>query len=315
MGDHEHLQKFDTYFHNLVSDLHRYTNLESLSLNNVTHVDTKETLTNFYNTFNKINDKLNNTDETLFNDDNIILFDDVSLSSIWKQLLSGQKKKVWVYLRILYTCSSMHQSKKKFNPYAGIKGNKKALSVSNIVSTAKASASKSAPTNVGEKMALNTMLKMTGADKMIKNLDLNKHIKNIKPEDIKEMTNKIQNLFGDSLNDDSSKLMTDMLTNITKELKDGKLSDENPIESIMDIVQSVTGKMKTDFDGSNIDMGRIFDSFKNMAGEENNMGDMSQILNMVKDLDPNTMDPSQLMNMAQKMAKDNNIDLSNLPKY
>jgi flagellar hook-basal body complex protein FliE len=94
--------------HKFVSDLNRYVpNKGSQDFLKVFNkLDMGKVILRYLSTMRDYEDKLQAKDESIFTL-NLDVFPGIELDELWQQLSSGQKKKVWTYLQILYIQSEL----------------------------------------------------------------------------------------------------------------------------------------------------------------------------------------------------------------
>jgi hypothetical protein len=228
---------------------------------------------------------INNKDETLFQKDFVIL-PEINLSSSWDKLVKGQKEKLWTYMKILLIESEILVNCKKddpetvsnqtdtqaittttqqssdFNPYMGIapSASDGKYGVDEMFSVV--------PTFEDDKPdggGIDTIASMVGLDKMINLDDLTNQLKNMKKEDIENATNNIKGLLGSTIDDKTTSLITDMLSNISEELQKGDLSNGNPIKNILNVAESVACKMKPKINPN--DLSQLLNSTQTFANQ------------------------------------------------
>lgn len=266
-----HYQNFVTYFQKFIVDLNRYCPSDELNelINIYESLDKKKIMESFYGNVNKYGKEITANNESIFNN-NVVIFQGINLKSYWPQLISGQKKKVWIYLNMLLLECNMvivqkdEKDKKEmaFNPYEGIGGDNANYGVNEMFSGLK-----TLDEDKPEKPGFGSIANMVGADKMLNMDKISEQLKNMKPEDIEQATLSIQNLLGSNADPQTSKLIGDMLSTIKGELNDGDISKGNPLDNIMKIAESVATKMKPNIEQEGIDMEGLLASTQNIANK------------------------------------------------
>ncbi len=155
----------------------------------------------------------------------------------------------------------------------------------------------------------------------------------MKKEDIDEATNSIKSLLGNNVDDNTSNLISDMLTNIKDELQKEDMSSGNPLDSIVKIAESVASKIKPKIEEDGIDMTQLWNSTQTLANQckdqngndlfGGNMNPFELVNQMMGGLDnqnPQGMQPNmtqeEYLNNCNEMLQSmgmRNIDFNNLP--
>lgn len=119
---------------------------------------------------------------------------------------------------------------------------------------------------------------MLGMGNLLNMDELAKELKNINPEEIEQATNNIKNLLGNNVDKKTSDMLTDMLTNITDELKrePDDTNNSNPIDKIVKIAESVAEKMVPKMRAENMDVGKLWKSTQQIASQ---CGDGNKMFN------------------------------------
>ena len=250
------------------------------------------------------NVKIRNKDETLFNNPFIVL-PDVDVSQSWSKLIKGQKNKLFTYLTILLIETdilfnqlgqetSNTPSKKlntepeaiikltenttgeitivvkaednknsEFNPYVGVgENNNQQYSVDEMFSSL--ANMEDEETTVGG-IGLESIVKMIGLNKIVDFNELTNQLKNMKKEDIENATNDIKKMLGDKVDAKTTTLITDLLTNISEEMKSSDMTKGDPFKHIIKIAESVAGKMKPQIEKGDLDVSQLGNSVQMFA--------------------------------------------------
>ncbi|CAH6421750.1 Hypothetical protein KVN_LOCUS436 [uncultured virus] len=169
------------------------------------------------------------------------------------------------------------------------------------------------------KPGLGSIASFMGLDKMIDIEQLSEQLRNMKKEEIDDATNNIKKLLGGNIDENTSHIITDMLTNISEELKKDDISKGNPIDSIIKIAETVADKMKPSIQ-SGMDISKLWSSTQNLAnecknekGESINIGGLNpfDLLNKLVNVENNSQEQcfANCNNILKEMGV-NNIDLS-----
>ena len=224
--------------------------------------------------------KLKDFDESVFNTP-LYVFPGINLSELMNKVAAEKKKKVFIYLHTLLVISDMMvqsandepaleksntidsngetQTKPlEFNPYIGIGTDNSELSATDMYSA-------KFPEEPQQKPGIGTIANMIGIDKVLNLKQLTEQLKNMTKEDIDEATNSIKNLLGNNIDEKTSDLLSDMLCNISDELKNDTMTQGNPLDNIVKIAESVAGKMRPKIDQNNIDVTSLWNSTQSLA--------------------------------------------------
>jgi hypothetical protein len=261
---------------------------------------------------------LKDKDESLFNN-KLPVIPKVDLSQLWNKLRSGQKKKVWTYLNIILLLSEMiiggktdkdkEQSlvnigtpnSESFNPYTGIGTVNESCSIDNI---------NKGDIKLPNEKKNNTSLPIPNIGSLtnMMGLDVNalqKQLKNMKPEDLESATDSIKNMLGDNIDDNTSSLISDIIKNVTTEIKDGNIADGNPIDNIMKIAGTVANRMQDKLKDSNVNVDQLLNSTKNMGNFKDKNG--NPIFGGIN--------PFDIVNKMMKPVMDNNGQILDYHSY
>ena len=98
-----------------ISDLNRYCPNEGCHnfLNVYESLDMGKVMVRYLGTMRKYENKLKNCDESLFTE-KLALFPQIDMRELWVKLSSGQKKKIWTYLQLLYIQCEVILNHKEF---------------------------------------------------------------------------------------------------------------------------------------------------------------------------------------------------------
>jgi len=183
------------------------------------------------------------------------------------------------------------EEKKKlnFNPYDGIGVENNNFSMDTLLSGPKELPSDQ-QSNTGLGLGgLGNLSSMLNMGKMFDMNSLANELKNIDVSQIEQATNNIRDLLGDSLDKETSEMISDMVSNITDELKKVPESDTsgNPLEKLFKIAESVAGKIGPKMKDKNIDIKKLWNSAQNLtnkfgdASNNNGLNPMSLINNLM----------------------------------
>ena len=291
----KYYQDFVQNLYRFFSDLNRYTPNETTSefLSVFNKLDMGKMMLRFISTMRENESKLKSRDETMF-DSSVEIFPGIHLDDLWKKLTDKQKNKIWTHLQILNIQSEILmnfvdkeeenedlnkvndlnlkknivtenqevEEFKDFNPYIGVGGNGNDCSIDQLYS-----GYKDLPKEI-EKPSIDSIINMVGIDKYIPNLkEISDKLKNMDKDDIDKATNDIKSLLGKNGDKNTTDFISNVLGNISEELKKEDISKGDAIKNIFKIAENVANKVRPSLDKQNIDMGAVFNSTKNIANQ------------------------------------------------
>ena len=240
-------------------------------LNIYEKLDTTKVMKRFYETANKYKNYIISKDVMLFNEEFLIM-PNVNMKDVWDKLDQTHKERFWVYLKILLAMTEQQNTVKEqfnpqFNPYEGIKGGK--LGVSNM------------PKNQLKPAELTTekIMEMAGLDKLLDPSQLN----NVEQKDIDDATLKLKEMLGGNVDEKTSGMFTDILSNIAKELKTTDMKKGNIFENLTSIANNVAEKMKPKVDSGDIDLSSLWESTQNMTNKYKNADMMKMMMSFMNE--------------------------------
>ena len=250
----EHYKNFITTLYKFIYDLNRYVPNDGTkeALQIYDKLDTAKIIFRLYHLLNNNLEKIKNKDDTVFNT-SFILLPNIDLSIFWSKLIKGQKDKLWIYLNILHVetdilvNSKQEQSeplakelvtkeesqvkKDDFDPFVGVGKDGEEFGVDQMYA-AVPTLDEDKPDGVG----IETIMNLTGIDKMINMNELTSQLKNMNTDDIDNATNSIKSLLGPNVDPNTTNLISDMLKSVSEELKNNDLGKgANPITTIKNI--------------------------------------------------------------------------------
>jgi len=288
-------------------------------------------------------DKVNSRDASIFDQPLLILPNNIDISAIWLKLSKKQKEKVWVYMKMLYTfceiilTSDIPESENTeepepepepelkpkpepesiqeeftFNPYIGVGPSDGKYGINEMYS-----GPDQLPGNE-KSLGMGSMAGLLGLDRMFNINELKEQLKNMSKEDIDSATKNLKDLLGTSVSENTNELISDMLSNITTELKNEQNTDGDPLDSIMRIAESVATKLQPKIEEKNINVHELLQSTKGLT---NNLTDeagnaifqgASNPFNLVNQMmgniansgrDPNQMTEQDCINECSNMLR------------
>lgn len=327
----------------MFKDMNRYYPTEGVQqlIGVFDKLDMGKVMLRFLNTMRTYEHQLKNRDETIFNK-SIILFPDVDVSEIWQNLTDKQKDKIWTYLQILYIQSELllnreeiegqtdksvvvknmqndvENHKVEFNAYEGVGSNEpENYNVNEMFSGMdKLDDSNYTP-------GISSLMKNMGIEKMLNIEKLSEQLKNMKKEDIDEATKNIKGLFGDNIDNNTQEALSNMLHNITDELKKKDISEGNPIENIIKIAETVASNIGPKLMEKNVDMSKLWGQTRNMTNnfkdkEGNNpfnannnpLNLLEKMMGMMNNPNQNQDDTKECLNQADMLFKNMGINMN-----
>nr|QBK88388.1 MAG: uncharacterized protein LCMiAC01_00520 [Mimivirus LCMiAC01] len=277
MEQEKYLNDFIKTLYKFLCDLDRYVPTKSIQeiLKIYTKLHMGKVSMRYYSIIKDHISDIKNRNASMFKQPLFIL-PQVDISALWEKLsTSGQKKKVWSYLNLLYVLSEMFLAEKnyvnkniknkeqsedehtqndkklKFNPYIGIGQTNEEYGVNEISAGPEKLSNETGGLGLG---GIGSMLGTAGLSNMLD--ELKQQWKNMDPAEIAEATKSVQNLLGPDSN--TSGIISDLLKNISTELA----GDET---DIMKIIENVASNVKSKIKPENINMGELLKSVQNMT--------------------------------------------------
>lgn len=343
----EDYKKFIMTFYQFIYDLNRYSPSKEAEkvLEIYSDLDMAKVIFRTYHLLKDNSDIITNKNDTLFGQPFIVL-PSIDISTYWPNLIRGQKDKLWTYLNILLiqsdilmnhknpmknepdiptklTENSDAQAKLEFNPYVGISPNGQTENKDYGVNEMFANIptfEDDKPTGAG----IESLIGMMGVNKMINLEELSDQLKNMKKEDIENATNNIKGFLGSNVDEKTTNLITDMLSNISDELKNSEMGSGDPFKKILSVAESVAGKMRPTIDKDNIDVSQLINSTQVFANQckdkdgnpmfKGNMNPFAMLGQFANNINNNGLTDNQCLEQCNDMLKNlglNNIDLNN----
>ena len=297
MEQHHNYKQFVKNLFKFVSDLNRYVPNEGTQkfINVFDKLIMGKVMLRFLNTMRSYEEKLNNKDESIFEND-LVIFPGINLSNLWVKLESGQKKKVWAYLQILYIQSEfllnyeessaeatnknkvmkemindVQESNKEdklgldFNPFIGVGEDNHQFTLDDVKANIEIYENENG--NEDSTPGLESIANLMGIDKMVDIDEFSEQLKNMTEEDIDSATGNIMDLLGNNIDNKTSNILKSMLTDISDGLKkdDGDSNSKNSFNKIMKIVGDVASKTKPKMDEEGINMCDILSGTQNLV--------------------------------------------------
>lgn len=299
-----HYENFVATLYRLVYDINRYAPNDEVQkvLEIYNKLDFARVIFRVYNLLQDNLEQIIKKDEMLFGT-TFILLPGIDLSQIWGSLSKGQKTKIWTYLTILNIESDILMSLQSvqpaqsgtyqitqnttqttqdvvqteninneqldgnnegkqlsFNPYEGIGQSNTNYGVDEMYASLE---------NIDDDTTggpgLESVIKMIGIDKMVNMEELQEKLKNMKKEDIDEATNTLKNMLGDGADEKTTALISDMLTNISNEMKNDDMNNTDPIKNFMHVAEKVAEELKPRINRDNIDIAKLINSAQSCA--------------------------------------------------
>lgn len=287
---------------------------------------------------NKYKKEIENKDENLFINSGFNAISEINFSELWQYLSNEQKDRIWTYLQVLLIASNFimdysrntqptvetelstntltkpveqpknpEKSKKlNFNPYSGIGSTENEFSMDDLMKGPKELPGEKKEEGSSITDGLSSMLNM---GKLFDMNALADELRNINVDEIEKATSNIKDLLGSNVDKATTDMISDMLTDITDELKKVPDNDNtgntksNPLEKIMKIAENVAGKMAPKMKDKNIDVNKLWQSTQNLASQYgDNSGNNGNTDNPLNGFNPMSM-LSNLMGQQSKMKE------------
>lgn len=280
----QHYENFLTTLYRFIQDLDRYHQTDETKqvLEIYNKLDMAKVIFRVYTLLKESNTKISSKDETLFNKP-FELLPNVNVSLCWPNLVTGRKQKVWTYLSILQIESdilvnqpykSAQQSQQTtqtpkepliFDPYVGIGGEtpNKEYNVEQMYASLANMPDEGSTAGPG----LASIAKLIGLDKMVNFEELSEQLQNMKPEDIENATNNIKEMLGNNMDENTTSMLNSMLTDISSEMKSVNLGGGDPFKNIMNVAETVAGKMKPKIQSGELDINKLVNSTQLFASQ------------------------------------------------
>ena len=91
-------------------------------------------------------------------------------------------------------------------------------------------------------LGLGSLAKMAGLDKMINMEEFSEQLKNMTPEQMEETTQKLQEILGDEMDEQSKESIKNLFKTTIDELKETDMSSGNAFENVQKLVQGIASK-------------------------------------------------------------------------
>ncbi len=260
---------FVTTLYKFLFDVNRY--VPSPEVDKILEVykdfDMKKVIILVHKIFKSNEDNINTNNANLFNQSFNIL-PSLDLSPLWHKMNPNQQKKIWTYMSMLLLQTDIFFSDDvpnvevvdvkpvvpEFNPYIGVGNSTQTYGVNEMLSSIPA-IEEDQPMGIG----LDTVIKMTGLDKMIDFDKFKNELKNMTPEDIDNATNNLRQALGPD-NNATGDLISSMLVNISDELK----KDDKNLQKIL---ESVATNVSSSVAENNITVPQLINSAKVFASQ------------------------------------------------
>tara|TARA_Y100000780_G_scaffold153585_1_gene138339 strand:- start:7401 stop:8453 length:1053 start_codon:yes stop_codon:yes gene_type:complete len=285
-------------------------------------------------------DLLKNKDEQLF-ENQIKLFPGVYVNKLWSKLNDEQKTRIFLLLTHTYVLVELMWQETKKEPMGNSKRNT-INSMMTYLKNEKMTVSKEfnvyegIQTDSTEGFGIDDMFsgpdvlpnKNDDNDSLLNmlpsaDIDLNQlrdQLVNMKKEDIEEATKNIKKMMGGEMNEETSSMIENMLSEITGEIQTTNFNDSNPFEAVQKIAESVAGKMKGKVNDSNLKnllntTGNLAQNVKDENGKKLfNPAMMGMLNGMMSGKMPKNMPKSREMDMKAAQQMMNQMGLGNLGK-
>ena len=237
-------------------------------------VNLKKLIKRYVKIMKPYKNKLNVRDESIFDEEDILILPKVNMSRLWKQNLSETTKtNIWQYLQMLYVLGEIVMTGKTKNLDMLDKMLKEVDTNNN---------NNNNKSNTGLK--LESLLQNFGTNQ------IDEQLSNINKDDISEASDNIKKLLSNS-ESKSSNLMCDMVNDISAELANTD-KKEGGIMGIFKIAENVANKFKPKIESGEFDLNELLGSaqqtmsqiYGNMPTDENMPDQMPNPMNLLSQL-------------------------------
>lgn len=280
----------ETYFNKFVCVLRDFvTELKAASpsqgiqkfLSKFDSLDMGNIVIRYLNTTRNVENKLKSRDETIFSTQFKPL-PGIDISKHWGNLSDEVKEKMWNYLNLMFLLCELMATQSsgdevspektqelkqlsdsicgndiEFNPYSGI-GKSENFSTESMFSGPDKLPGQTGGMDSLQKAALSQLVDM---DK------LKEELKNLNEDKINEASGKIKEMFGGVVDDNTTNMITDMLSAVTKELQGTDMSDD-PFDSLSSVIGKVSEQMKPKFESGEFDINGFAKSAAEIAKQQ-----------------------------------------------
>ena len=233
----------------------------------------------FYSKIEKHGEKITNMDDTMFTK-SVTILPGLNLSNVWGTLSDPHKKKVQIYLKMLFiqgeiilkgteavnTPNNDEQvvsgetsiSSSNFNPYEGVGGNDEEYDTSAMYNNVEHVKPSDTPN-------WSSMAELVGLNKFIDLDNLTEQLSNMDDASIDDAVTNIKGMLGSDVNNETMGALTNMIGEISSELKTCNLKDGDIFNNLTNIASIVAEKMKPSIEKGNITVQDLWHSTKNLA--------------------------------------------------
>lgn len=297
MDQEYNYKQFVSTFNKFMLDLDRYCSsngtINFLKLSDKLNMN--KIMLRYYGMTSDIIEKIKNKDESIFDND-LVIFPDVNLKLIWRTLKDGQRKKLWVYLNMLYVMCDAYLNIKNqnilkinndkninqnnidettndivctqqlgFNPYAGVGGNPEEYGIEEMFSGS-INITDNTQSSSGLSPNLTTIASMMGLDKMINTNDIKEKLKNMTKEDINNATDDIRKLLGDDMDDKTMSSIKNVLESMSSEFNTSNYNIDS-VNDFTKLAEIISKKVTPEIENGNIDIQNLMKCAQNVTSK------------------------------------------------
>ncbi len=304
----QYYQEFSSNLLNFIKDVNRYQKNDVCDkiLEYYPRLKTEKLVMKVYNACSSCSESIKAENEGIFNNE-FNVFPGFNLSQLWVNFTSGQKKKIWTYLQMLYIQSNMivsmltkneiSDSEKNimkdivvhnFNPYIGV-GSNNDYTVGDIVESNNKFNEKLDEEYKPELgMSFNKII-----GQFVNMEDLSKALQNLDDTQINSAVENITNMLGTTSDDRSKELITNIMDNIKNEINTPE--NQEKIKSgdcsvLIDLATKSYENMKNQVVVDQGDMSNLSGAVNNMINQLGGNKDgnpLGMLQSVINNLSPN----------------------------
>jgi len=301
--NNEYIAKFSGELYNFLVFMNELMPIEATEkiIEKYPKINMIKIITRYRNIMKPLKDKIVKHDPSIFKQ-SLFIIPEFNLSFFWRNLPDDKKERVWKCIMTLLICSDIildnqtHSvstdktpeqpkvAKVEINPYMGVGGDTENISVGEINNELN---------NISplEGNPIMNMLK----DK-INTEEITKQLGGLDKPAISKMTNDAKKMLMSNIDDPQvSNVIGGLLNGIGDEMCKTNLSDGNILDTIMNITEKLSDKMKNDVDANNCPPEKLLASAQSIM---KGLG-LPQNLNPA---DLSSSNPTQLLNLLSSMT-------------
>ncbi len=299
MPEIDYNKEFFKHLREFLTILCEYTKLDGVKdmLSKFNVLTQSKVIAHFVKKTKNLSQQIKNKDASIFST-KFNIFPGIDMNLVWNKLDNLNKEKIWIYLHLLFitstktmlatastmstgpvcsteatsdntasetTASSDVLSSDNFNPFIGIKTGKNNANynINDLYSGPKVLPGQETTSVSG--FDLSSFTQGIGIEKYID--ELSDQLKNINKNDIDTALNQIKTHLGTSLDEKTSGVISNIITDISDELKNSDLSKGNVIQNLSGIAMNVAQRLTPKLQSSDLDKDQMQKSFMNLLSK------------------------------------------------